>query len=102
MGAAVAVIMLRERQVAETFERAGATSPESARRPDELGLDGHGVGWRRLHQRAVVREAGPGSGRYYLDVEVLRAVRRTRRRMAVVLLILIALVAVGVMAPLNR
>ncbi len=75
--------------MAEVFEIAGATSPETARTPDELGVDASSLGWRRLHNRAVVRETSPGSGRYYLDVEVWRAVRRTRRRLIVVLLVLI-------------
>lgn len=91
MGAAAAVILLRERQVVEAFERAGATSPERARTANEVNVDDTGVGWRRLRERAIVREAAPG--RFYLDVEVWQATRRTRRRILSVLVLLILLAA---------
>ena len=46
---------------------------------------------RRLRERAVVRETPPDSGHYYLDVEVWRALRRTRRRvLAAVLIVAVA------------
>ena len=104
MGAAAAVILLRERQLVEAFERAGATSPDRARSPEALGVDPHGLGWRRLHERAVVREASVGAGRYYLDVEVWQAMRRMRRRMILILLIVIAaaFLVFGVVAPWRR
>ena len=76
MGAAAAVILMKERQVVETFERAGATAVGTARSPTELGVDPDGVGWRRLRERAIVREARPDTGLYYLDVEVWQATRR--------------------------
>ena len=41
---------------------------------------GESMAVRRLHDRAVIREAAPGV--YYLDEEVWTAVRRTRRRVA--------------------
>ena len=100
MGAAVAVILMKERQIVETLERAGATAPSRARTVTELGVDTEGIGWRRLRDRAVVREAVPGSGLYYVDVEVWRAVRGTRHRMIFALLVLLvfglALVVMGV------
>lgn len=80
MGAAAAVILMKERRIVEAFERAGATSPASARTPDDLGVDPHGIGWRRLRDHAVVREAIPGADRYYVDVDVWQALRRMRRR----------------------
>ena len=94
MGTAAAVVMLKERQVVDAFRRAGAIAPDHAVALDTLGLH-EGLGWRRLHNRAVIREAGAGSGRYYLDEEVWDAVRRTRgRRVAVILVIaLLALYA---------
>jgi hypothetical protein len=99
MGAAVAVILLRERQIAEAFERAGATAASRGRSPAELDVDAGGTGWRRLRDRAVVRESSPGSGLYYLDTEVWEAVRRTRHRAALVLLVVmlvgLALVVMG-------
>jgi hypothetical protein len=101
MGAAAAIILLKERQVVEAFERAGATSPEHAMDPAHIGVEQDGIGWRRLRDHAVVRETSPGSGRYYLDVEVWHALRRMRRRMLAVLLaimIVLALVFFGVVA----
>jgi hypothetical protein len=100
MGAAAAIILAKERRLVEAFERTGATSPERAVTPDQLNVDASGVGWRRLHTRAIVREAGAGSGRYYLDVEVWDATRRQRQRMVIVMLVIVAaLVALGVLVP---
>ena len=81
MGAAVTVILMKERRMVEAFERAGATTAASARAPSDLGVPADGIGWRRLHERAVVRETSPGSGLYYLDEEVWAALRRMRRRL---------------------
>ena len=89
MGAAAAVVVAAERRMVEAFERAGATSPASGRTPDELGLDTWSLGWRRLTDRAVIREAAPGTSRYYLDLEVWRAVRRSRRRLLVVIVVIL-------------
>jgi hypothetical protein len=95
MGAAVAVILMKERQIVEAFERAGATTAHTGRSPTELAVDPDGIGWRRLRERAVVREASPGTGLYYLDVEVWQATRRTRRRvLAVVFIVMLALLVV--------
>jgi len=89
MGAAAAAVAIAERRIVEAFELAGATSVATARTPDEVGVDSASLGWRRLTNRAVVREAVPGSGRYYLDREVWRAVRRTRMRLVVVLIVIL-------------
>jgi hypothetical protein len=88
--------------VVDAFERARATEPVSARAPGELGVDPDGVGWRRLRERAIVREAE--QGRYYLDIEVWRAVRRARRRMLLVLLfVMVALtISMGALRPWLR
>lgn len=89
MGAAAAAVAIRERRIVEAFELAGATSAATARTPDEVGVETSGIGWRRLANRAVIREAAPGSGRYYLDREVWQAVRRTRMRLVVVLILIV-------------
>jgi hypothetical protein len=95
MGGAVAVILLKERQVADAFERAGATSPEHARHPEDIGVSPHGVGWHRLRERAIIREAGPtDDGRYYLDREVWLATRRMRRRLGFALLAAVIVAAI--------
>jgi hypothetical protein len=92
MGAAVAaVVMMKERQIVEAFQRVRATSPETARPLDTFDVDTDGVGMRRLRDRAVIREAHPGH--FYLDVEVWQAVRRQRRRLALVMFIIVAAAA---------
>lgn len=93
MGAvAVAVIVAKEREIVEAFRDVGATSPERGVTLDQVGVDER-IGFRRLRQHAVIREASPG--RYYLDEEVWTAVRATRRRVALVLLAIGALLAAG-------
>ena len=89
MGAAAAAVAIAERRMVEAFELAGATSAAAARTPDEVGVDTASLSWRRLTSRAVVREAAPGSGLYYLDREVWQAVRRTRMRLVIVLIVII-------------
>jgi hypothetical protein len=91
MGAAVAVLIAKERHIVSAFERAGAVTPERSRTPEEVGVDDQRLAWRRLRDRAIIREAG--DGRFYLDVEVWEANRRLRRRMAIVLLAVILLAA---------
>jgi hypothetical protein len=91
MGAAVAVLLAKERHIVSAFERVGAVTRDRARTPDDVGVDATKLAWRRLRDRAVVRDAG--DGRYYLDVEVWEANRRLRRRMMVVLLTVILLLA---------
>jgi len=91
MGAAVAAVLVKERHVADAFLRAGATSPERAMPPDDIGVDLGGVGGRRLLRHAVLREAS--AGRYYLDEPTWVAVRSTRRRLVFVILIVVGLMA---------
>ena len=94
MGAAVAAILIRrEKEVVDDFRAAGATSRESAQSYTAIGL-GESLGLKRLRDRAVIREAAPGT--YYLDEEVWTAVRRTRRRVATVFFLILALFLLGV------
>jgi hypothetical protein len=94
MGAAVAAILIRrEKEVVDDFRTAGATSRESAQSYAAIGL-GQSLGLKRLRERAVIREAAQGT--YYLDEEVWTAVRRTRRRVATVFLLILALFLLGV------
>jgi len=101
MGAAaiVAVMRRREREVVDDFRAAGATSWETAQSYTAIGL-GESLALRRLRERAVIREAAPGT--YYLDEEVWTAVRRTRRRIATVLLVILALFLLGVLAGTSK
>ena len=90
--AIAAILRLRENEVVDDFRAAGATSPATAQSYDSLGI-GETLAIRRLHNRAVIREASPGM--YYLDEEVWAAVRRTRRRLATVMMSILALVVLG-------
>ena len=91
--AAVAAIMRRrEREVVDDFRAAGAISRETAQSYTAIGL-GQSLGLKRLRERAVIREAAPGT--YYLDEEVWAAVRRTRRRIATVFIVILVIFLLG-------
>ena len=90
--AAVAIMRRREREVVDDFRAAGAVSPATAQSYNAIGL-GESMAIRRLHDRAVIREAAPGL--WYLDEEVWTAVRRTRKRVAAAMLVIVVLVFAG-------
>jgi hypothetical protein len=92
--AVAAILRRREQEVVEDFRAAGALSPSTAQSYSALGM-GQSLAVKRLHNRAVIREASPGL--YYLDEEVWAAVRRTRRRLATVVLSMLALLLLGVL-----
>lgn len=96
MGAAIAVAAMRrrEQEVIDDFRAAGATSPERAQSYTAIGL-GDSLALRRLRNRAVIREAGPGV--YYLDEEVWAAVRRIRLRMVTVFVTMLAGLVIGIL-----
>jgi hypothetical protein len=91
MGATVAVVLVKERHVVDAFLRAGATSPERAVVPEDIGADLTGIGGRRLLRHAVLRATSPG--RYYLDEPTWNAIRSMRRRLVFVLLAVVGLAA---------
>jgi len=91
-GGAAAVIILRERQVVEAFAQAGATSPDRATTPADLGVEGDRFA-RRLMSKGVLREAVPGSRRYYLDVERWAQEQRMRRWLGITILVVVLLAA---------
>ncbi len=92
--AVAAILRKREQEVIDDFRAAGATSPDRAQSYQAIGV-GDSLAIKRLHNRAVIREAAPGM--YYLDEEVWSAVVRTRRRLVVTLLSVIALLALGLL-----
>jgi len=92
VGAAAAVIMMKERRLVEAFTLAAATSPERAVPLETLGVEHAGLALRRLQKRAVIREGA--SGRFYLDVLSWEALRRTRRRLAFILITIVLLVLI--------
>jgi len=96
MGAPAVAAMLRrrEQEVIDDFRTAGATSPDRAQSYQAVGV-GDSLAIKRLRNRAVIRESAPGV--YYLDEEVWAAVVRTRRRLVITMLSIIALFALGVL-----
>ena len=92
--AVAAIIRRREMEVVDDFRAIGALSPSTAQSYTAIGL-GESLALRRLRNRAVIREAAPGA--YYLDEEVWAAVRRTRRRVATLVLVILALALLGVL-----
>ena len=90
--AAVAIMRRREQEVVEDFRAAGAISPATAQSYNAIGL-GESMALRRLNDRAVIREAAPGL--WYLDEEVWTAVRRTRRRVGLVMLVVVLMLFAG-------
>lgn len=100
MGAVVAVILMKERQVVDAFMRADAITAESARTLDDLGVSAHGAAWRILVDRAILRS--PGDGRYFVDVQSWEAAIRTRRRRLLVFLVLFVAIALWFLGPWRR
>ena len=90
--AAVAIMRRREQEVVEDFRAAGAISPATAQSYNAIGL-GESMALRRLHDRAVIRESAPGL--WYLEEEVWTAVRRTRRRVALVMVVVVLMLFAG-------
>jgi hypothetical protein len=83
---------MKERQVVDDFRAAGAVTPSTAQSYAALGF-GETRAIKRLHDSAVIREASPGL--YYLDEEVWIAVRRNRRRRAIIVASIFALIFLG-------
>jgi hypothetical protein len=92
--AIAAILRMREREVVDDFRAAGAISPATAQSYNAIGL-GDSLAIKRLHNRAVIREAAPGM--YYLDEVVWSAVQRTRRRVVTVVISVLALTLLGIL-----
>jgi hypothetical protein len=87
MTAAAVVMIRREKEAVAVFRAAGATSPETARPPDALGVTSdHTI--RRLETRAVLRP-GRQPGTLYLDEPSWAAITGIRRRMLFVVLVVV-------------
>lgn len=84
MGAAVAAVIIRkEKDLVAHFESCQATSVQTARTLDALGVERDRI-FRRLQERAIIREGAPDF--YYVDMLSWRAMNRTRRRIVFILL----------------
>ena len=90
--AAIAITRMKEREVVDDFRAAGALTPATAQSYTAMGF-GESRAIKRLHDSAVIREASPGL--YYLDEEVWIAVRRNRRRRALMIGLVLALICLG-------
>lgn len=100
MGAAVVIIVRKQREIVEVFEGARATAPELARYPDELGIDESHI-FRGLVRRAVLRPVG--DGRYYVDEPSWVAMNDRRRRLTAVTAVAVLALVVGLaMAVIPR
>lgn len=90
MGAGYAAIIIkREKNLAAHFRDQRATSASTAQSLEVLRVEHNNI-FRRLEDRAVIRQ-GPG-GTYYLDELSWDAMRRTRQRiLAIVLLVSVLL-----------
>jgi hypothetical protein len=90
--AAIAIMRMKEREVVDDFRAAGALTPSTAQSYTAMGF-GVTRAVKRLHDSAIIREASPGL--YYLDEEVWFAVRRNRRRRALMVGSLLVLIFLG-------
>lgn len=97
MGAAVAVMLMKERHIVEAYRRAGATTADKAVAPEDINVGAHGGAWRALHNRAIMRSAG--DGRFYLDELSWEASRRLRRQRLLIVVVLIAAFALWYFHP---
>jgi hypothetical protein len=100
MGAAVAVLLMRERHIVEAYRRAGATSPEKAVAPEDISVGTHGAAWRVLKNAAIMRSTG--DGRYYLDELSWEASRRMRQQRLLIVVVLVAAFAIWFIGPWRR
>ncbi len=91
MGAPAIAVIIRKKEndLVDYFRDSGALSPDTAKSLRDMQIMEDDFAFKRLHRRAVIREVHEGE--YYLDEEVWRAVRNTRRRIAALMVILIVL-----------
>ena len=92
--AAAAIIVRKERELVDHLRSVGAVSVDTARTLTQLGTD-QGVAWRRLVDHAVIRSTPAGT--WYLDEPSWMALRRMRRRLALVMATVGVIVALGAM-----
>ena len=91
-----AIIAMKMRRYKEAFRAAGAVTPATAMRPDEVGLRKSVIFDKLVRQRVLV---AAGDGRYYLDETRDATVRRSKRKLVLVLLaIILVLLAIGLIA----
>jgi hypothetical protein len=84
----------KERDVRDAFQSAGAMTPANAMSLESVGIE-ETMAVKRLKRRAVIREAAPGL--FYFDEDVWESVNAMRRRMAILMLAAVILVAIVVL-----
>jgi hypothetical protein len=83
---AAAVIVARQNKLIRRFREAGATAPEFAQLPEDLGCRNSWI-FRRLITRGVIVETKPG--RYYVDEIAADNFMRLRRAKALGMLAIV-------------
>jgi hypothetical protein len=91
-------LLLRQKKIVRAFERAAATTPATACKPEQLGLK-PGLAWHRLVGHAVLR--CPGEGRYFVDLANWQRLRRLRWRIAACIIIGLVVVLVAVLLTMQ-
>lgn len=89
--AAAAIIIKKERDLVDHLQQERATSPAAAKSLAALRIE-DSLALRRLRERAVIREAAPGT--FYLDAPSWEALRRTRHRMVAIMLLIVIVLGV--------
>lgn len=97
--AAAAVILVKEKHIVAAFRQARATSPAAAKTPAAIGVDER-IAFQRLRRRAILRETEPG--RFYLDEVSWEALRRMRRRRAMLIGLLVVAAAIWSLLHVGR
>ena len=84
-----AAIVLKQNRLMRNFRAAGATSPATARTPEDIGCR---QGWifRRMIARGVLVPAG--NGKFYMNEDAARAFVQRRRLKALVALAVVLVV----------
>ena len=89
--AAAAASQRRQRKIVAAFAGAGAVDAAHARTPEELGVRDRLHALRHLQDHGVLHRAA--DGRYWVDLPAWQALRQRRRRLALAIAVLAALVA---------
>ncbi len=85
------VLLLKEEELVELFRQSGAVSVNTAKSLSALSVS-EDMTFRRMLDRAVLREGAPGM--FYLDEAKYEERRNARRRLRPVLLVLVVVLAV--------
>jgi hypothetical protein len=88
--AAAGIIIKREKNLVAHFRSHGAVDSAHAMTPSELGVEQR-LAWNILRRRAIIRDGAPGT--YFLDELSWEALRSRRKRMAIIIVTVVLLMA---------